>query len=78
MDLSFPLKDHLESEEAYPQLLEASLLINRCKFNEGLEVLSKIAPAGLISNCIVSHRINKANFERGEYLKAYNGSESLI
>jgi len=82
MDLSFPTKEHL-TEDQYSELLSAARLINKNHFTEGLAALNTLKEtlteaADVIPRCIISHRINSANYQRGEYLLAYTGSETIL
>lgn len=81
MDLSFPIKEHL-SEDTYISLVNASRLINKNHFEGAIAALTLTKEGlnqdDLISKAIISHRINSANYQRGEYIKAYDAAEALI
>jgi hypothetical protein len=81
MDLSFPIKERLE-EEAFASLVTAASLVNKNNFTEGIEALTKLKESleevNFIGRTFIAHRINSANFLRGEYLQAYKGSQELM
>lgn len=81
MDLSFPIKKRL-SEESFAALIAAASLVNKNKFTEGVAALTtlrdSLAEEDFIGRSIVSHRVNSANYLRGEYLQAYKGSQDLM
>jgi hypothetical protein len=71
MDLSFPIKERL-GEDSFATLISAASLINKNKFTEGIQALTdlkdSLAPEDFLPHAIITHRINSANFLRGEYL----------
>lgn len=81
MDLSFPIKEHL-SEEAYTSLIAAAKLLYKSRYAEGVAALTalrdSLGEAEFIGRSFVWHRVNSANFERGEYLLAYKGAQELM
>ena len=78
MDLSFPIKDHLQ-EETFNELLEAARHFNTSRFTKAQEVLTDLLSkvenstqdSTLINRAILTHWCAKVSFATGDFLKAY-------